>query len=281
MVVLSRNRKRKSIIRHWIALSVFILIALFPFYWMFLTSMRPNAEIYATKPSLLLNSITFKHYLDLLTTTNFPNYMANSLIVAVSAMSVAICISFPAAFALTSLRMRGREFIARMVLFSYLVPTSLLFIPMFTLIGRLGLSNTLHGLILTYLTFTVPFVTWLMIGYLKTVPIDLMESAQIDGCSKIAAMIKIILPMTAPGLAAAAIFAFTLAWNEFTYALVFISSDIKRTIPVGISGLIMGDVYEWGMIMSSAVLASIPAVALYVLAQKFVVQGLTAGGVKG
>jgi multiple sugar transport system permease protein len=265
----------------WMLLFILLAMALFPFYWMILTSLRPNAEIYSSTASLLPKRLSSAHYWELLNQTSFLYYFRNSIMVATLATLIGLGISFPAAFAITNLKMKGRELIAKSILFTYLVPASLLFIPMFSLVNFLGLGNQLAALVVTYLTFSVPFCTWLLMGYLKSVPHELMEAAQIDGCSKLGTMTRIILPLAAPGVAAAAIFAFTLAWNEFLYALVFITSDIKRTIPVGIGGLIMGDVYQWGMIMAAAVMASVPAILLYTVAQRFIVQGMTAGGVKG
>jgi len=179
------------------------------------------------------------------------------------------------------LRVRGGKLIARFVFFSYLVPPILVFIPMFSLVNLLHLTNTLFSLVLTYLTFSVPFVTWLLLGYFRSIPTTLIEAALIDGCTKFSTMRLIVLPLSAPGVATAGIFAFTLSWNEFLFALTFVTSDKLRTIPVGISGLIMGDVYQWGMIMASAIMASIPAMVFYIIAQRFVISGLTAGGVKG
>lgn len=281
MVVGGKGRRLLISIRFWILLGIFLVSALFPFYWMLLTSLKTNAEIYNPTPSLLPTNTTFVHYIELLTQSNFIRYFRNSVLVSTLATTVALLISFPGAFAITSLRIKGRRVFARMILFTYLVPPSLLFIPMFSLVSFLKLSNTLSSLVITYLTFTVPFCTWLLVGYLKNIPQGLMEAALIDGCTKVKAMTRVILPLAAPGVAASGIFAFTLAWNEFLYALVFVTSDIKRTIPVGISGLIMGDVYQWGMIMASAVMASIPAILFYTLAQRLFVQGLTAGGMKG
>ena len=279
-IVRGQLKRTTDSIRFNVILVLFLVCALFPFYWMILTSLRPDAEIYQAA-SLMPKTVTTFHYDELLTTTNFLIYFKNSMIVAVSTTLITLAIGFPAAFTLIFLRVRGRELIARSVFFAYLLPPILLFIPMLVLVNSLGLGNTLFSLVLTYLSFTVPFVTWLLLGYLRSIPTELMDAALIDGCTKFAAMRLIIIPLSAPGVATAGIFAFTLSWNEFLYALVLISSDKFRTIPVGISGLIMGDVYLWGMIMASAVMASVPAVTFYIISQRFVVSGLTAGGVKG
>jgi multiple sugar transport system permease protein len=167
------------------------------------------------------------------------------------------------------------------VLFVYLIPAGLLFIPLFIIMQRLGLLNSLLSLVVTYQTFAIPFCTWMLIGYFKGIPPEMEEAAMIDGATRIQALRKVLLPMAAPGLVAAAVFTFTLAWNEFLYALVFITSASYRTIPVGLAGLIRGDIYLWGPMMAGSVLAAIPVMVLYTLANRMLVQGLAAGAVKG
>ncbi len=280
-IVNGKFKRITNSIRFIVILVLLLVIALFPFYWMLVTSIRSDAEVYQTKQSLMPKTVTTFQYKKLLTTTNFLIYFRNSLMVAVSTTLIALIIGFPAAFTLTFLRVRGGKLIARFVFFAYLVPPILVFIPMFSLVNSLRLTNTLFSLVLTYLTFSVPFVTWLLLSYFRSIPTSLMDAALIDGCTKFATMRLIVLPLSGPGVATAGIFAFTLAWNEFLFALTFVTSDKLRTIPVGISGLIMGDVYQWGMIMASAIMASIPAIVFYIIAQRFVISGLTAGSVKG
>ena len=175
----------------------------------------------------------------------------------------------------------GRRWVARSIIFVYLVPPALLFIPLFAVVYTLGLADTVYSLMLTYLTFTVPFCTWLLIGYFKTIPLEIAEAALVDGCGPAGALWRIIVPLALPAMAVVALFSYTLSWNEFLYAMVFVSSDSQKTLTVGLSGLIMGDVFMWGQLMAASVLGSIPPVLIYAVSQKWVVSGLAVGGVKG
>jgi len=171
--------------------------------------------------------------------------------------------------------------IGRLILFKYLLPTAMLFVPLYAIVVSLGLGNTLRSLMLTYLSFTVPFCTWMLMGYFRSIPPELEEHAMVDGCTKVGALIRILLPLSAPGLVASAIFSFTLAWNEFLLALVFTMDQSTMTVPIKLSMMVVGDQYIWGQLMAGAVLASVPVAILYFLGQRFVVQGLAAGSVKG
>jgi multiple sugar transport system permease protein len=204
----------------------------------------------------------------------------NSFVVATLATIVSVFISTLAAYSLTRLQYRGRIWVGRLILFSYLTPAALLFIPLAVIINRLQLGNTLHGLIFTYLTFAAPLSTWLLMGFFRGVPIDLEEQAMVDGATRLQSLFLILLPVIAPGLVAVSVFTFTGAWNELLLALIFITSKDIRTIPVALQYLITGDVFRWGMIMAGAVLAALPIMLLYYLSQRFVVQGIGAGAVK-
>jgi multiple sugar transport system permease protein len=205
----------------------------------------------------------------------------NSFVVAATSTTVSIVMSSLAAFAVVRLRFRGRTWMARLILFKYLLPTTLIYIPLFIVVNTLQLANTLQSLIFTYLSFSIPFATWLLMGYFRGIPAELEEQAMIDGCSRVGAMVRVLLPVAAPGVVAAAIFTFTGAWNEFLLALVFINRPDLQTVPVKLAAMIVGDQYVWGMIMAGALLSSVPVIALYFLAQRFVVSGLAAGAVKG
>jgi len=205
----------------------------------------------------------------------------NSLIVASTATVASIAMSTLAAYAVVRLRFTGRAWVARIILFKYLLPTSLIYIPLFLVINSLNLANTLQSLIFTYLSFSIPFATWLLMGYFRGIPVELEEAAMIDGCSRLGAMVRVLLPVAAPGVVAAAIFTFTGAWNEFLLALVFISRPDLQTVPVKLAGMIVGDQYVWGAIMAGALISSVPVIVLYFLAQRFLVSGLAAGAVKG
>jgi multiple sugar transport system permease protein len=199
----------------------------------------------------------------------------------VSSTLLATAVGTIGAYALARLRFLGRGFMASATLITYLVPPSILFIPLYAQMRNLGLANSLSGLIAAYPSFTVPFVTWLLMGYFESIPEELEEAAMIDGATRFGAFYKIVLPLSAPGVLAAALYAFTQAWNEFLYALVFITDARLRTLPVGLASFITGDVYGWGYLMSGAVLTTLPVIAAYIYLQKYMVEGLTAGGVKG
>ena len=261
-------------------LGLLALIVLFPIYYMVLISLKLPKDIYRT-PSLLPAGATLKNYVDLLTAQNFLVNVRNSLVVAGAATVVSVSISCLAAYSLVRLKYRYRSWIGRLILFSYLTPASLLFIPLSVIIARLGLGNTLHGLILIYLTFAAPLSTWLLMGFFRGIPADLEEQAMVDGARRLQALFRIVLPLSAPGLVAVSVFTFTGAWNELLLALIFTTSPDIRTVPVALQYLITGDVFRWGLIMAGAVTAAVPVMVLYYLAQRFMVQGLAAGSVKG
>jgi multiple sugar transport system permease protein len=243
-------------------------------------SLKLPKDIYRT-PSLLPIGATLTNYIDLLTKQKFLVNIRNSLIVAASATAVSVFISTLAAYSLVRLRYRFRDWIGRLILFTYLTPSALLFIPLSVIIANLGLGNTLHGLIFVYLTFSTPLSTWLLMGFFRSIPADLEEQAMVDGATRVQALFRILLPLSAPGLIAVSVLTFTNAWNELLLALIFITSPEKQTVPVALQYLITGDVFRWGLIMAGSVTAAVPVMVLYYLSQRFVVQGLSAGAVKG
>lgn len=263
--------------------SLLVLVAiaiLFPVYYMFIISLKVPKDIYRT-PSLLPLNATLKNYEDLLLEDGFLVNIRNSLVVAGSATFVSVLFSSMAAYSLVRLRYLYQNWIGRLILFTYLTPSALLFIPLSVIVARMQLGNTLHGLIFIYLTFAAPLSTWLLMGYFKSIPVELEEQAMVDGATRLQAFYRILLPLTAPGLVAVSVFTFTAAWNELLFALIFITSPDLQTVPVAISRLITGDVFRWGLIMAGSMLAALPVMVLYYLAQRFVVQGLAAGAVKG
>lgn len=261
-------------------LSLLILWSLFPVYWMLVTSLKSNRDIYS-RPGLFPTAPVLTHYRTTLFETHFLTFMRNSFLVAVATTATSIVVGSLAAYAITRLRFVGRRWVARSIIFVYLVPPALLFIPLFAVVHTLGLADTIYSLMLTYLTFTVPFCTWLLIGYFKTIPVEIAEAALVDGCGPVGTLWRIIVPLALPAMAVVALFSYTLSWNEFLYAMVFIGSDSQKTITVGLAGLIMGDVFMWGQLMAAAVLGSLPAVLIYAISQRWVVSGLAVGGVKG
>lgn len=256
------------------------LAILFPIYYMVTISLKLPKDIYRT-PSLLPINATLQNYADLLGKGEFLINIRNSLIVAFASTFVSVLFSSMAAYSLVRLDYLYRNWIGRLILFTYLTPSALLFIPLSVIIARLQLGNTLHGLIFVYLTFAAPLSTWLLMGYFKSIPIELEEQARVDGATHIQAFYRILLPLSAPALVAVSVFTFTAAWNELLFGLIFITSPDLRTVPVAISYLITGDVFRWGLIMAGSVLAALPVMLLYYLSQRFMVQGLAAGAVKG
>jgi len=267
-------------ILYYSLLSLLAVVILFPIYYMAIISLKLPRDIYR-KPSLLPIGATLQNYVELLTQQGFLVNLGNSLLVASLATAISVAISCLAAYSLVRLRYRYRDWIGRLILFSYLTPTSLLFIPLSIIIAQLKLGNSLQGLIFVYLAFSTPLSTWLLMGFFRSIPLDLEEQAMVDGANRMQALTQILLPLSVPGLIAVSVFTFTGAWNELLLALIFITSPDKRTVPVAIQYLITGDVFRWGLIMAAAVLAALPVMVMYYLAQRFVVQGLSAGAVKG
>ena len=276
----AKMRKLGTLIVIYFLMALVAAIVIFPIYWMFSMSLKLPKEIYRL-PSLVPNNPTWDNYRDLIQKKHYLTNIRNSLIVASSVTVVSLLISSFAAYSIVRFRYRFRGFVGRLILLTYLTPGSLLFIPLSIIVAKLHLGNSLYGLVIIYLTFSIPLSTWLLSGYFRTVPADLEEQAMVDGTSQLGALFRILLPLSLPGLAAVGIFTFTAAWNELLFALIFITSEDKRTVPLGLQYLITGDVLLWGPIMAGATLAALPVMVLYFLAQRFMVQGVTAGSVKG
>jgi multiple sugar transport system permease protein len=262
-------------------LGILLVLVLFPFYWMTITSFKSEDQMRSLVSMFWPSPVVLENYGHLLSRTDFTVWYRNSAIVAVGSTLLATAIGTIGAYALARLRFAGRAFMSSAVLITYLVPPSILFIPLYAQIRTLGLADSLGGLIAVYPSFTVPFVTWLLMGYFESIPVELEEAAMIDGATRFGAFRRVILPLAAPGVLAAALYAFTQAWNEFLYALVFVSDVKQRTLPVGLSTFITGDVYGWGYLMAGAVLTTLPVIAVYIYLQRYMVEGLTAGSVKG
>ena len=265
----------------WTVIGVLLVLVAVPFYWMVNTSLKTSAQVQSLEPYYYPRPATLSNYGELLRSTNFPLWIRNSATVALGATLVTVVVSCLAGYSLTRIRYPGRRVLATTVLIVYLVPPTLLFIPLYTILRGLGLANTLWALLVVYPTFTVPFCTWLLMGFFRSIPPDLEAAAMVDGANRLQAFRRVILPLAAPGVLAAGLFAFTQAWNEFLYALVFISDVKQRTLPVGLSTFITGDVYGWGYLMAGAVLTTLPVIGVYTYLQRYMVEGLTAGSVKG
>jgi multiple sugar transport system permease protein len=261
----------------------FVFFALFPLYFMLVTSFKTNAELYdvTSAPFLIRRGVTLGHYTLLSTDTLFWSWFANSLIVSVAATVISVALGILAAYPLARLKFPGADSFGIAIFITYLVPPTLLFLPLSTVVNRLGLSDSLWALVVTYPTFLVPFCTWLLMGYFRTVPREIEECAMLDGCNRLQTLVKILLPVAVPGVICAALFAFTLSWNDLLYALVFVSPAELKTMTVGVfSELIRGDIYYWGALMAGASIGSLPIVVAYVFFLDYYVSGLTAGAVK-
>jgi len=264
----------------------FVLGLLFPFYWMFVTTFRPDRELYIpwNRPNYTpfwTANPTVEHVVYLFRETLFGSWLWNTMFIAIVSTLISLFCGLLAGYALARLRFRMAGGLGTSIFVTYLVPPTLLFIPLAEIIRTFRLADTPWALILTYPTFLIPFCTWLLMGYFKAIPKELEECARIDGASRVQAMVRIIFPIATPGILSAGIFAFTLSWNEFIYALVFISTTEKKTVPVGVvSELIRGDVFFWGPLMAGALLGSIPVAFIYSFFVEHYVAGLT-GSVKG
>jgi multiple sugar transport system permease protein len=269
-------------VKLWIPLGFFMLFTLFPFYWMAVTSLKPNQELYNRKiMPLIVYHPTLKHYVDLLTETNFLVWTYNTMLVAVVSTAISLVFGVMLAYPLARMRFSGAALISFAIAATYLVPQPLLFIPLADLINRLHLGDTLTSVILTYPTLLIPFCAWLLMGYFRTVPRELEDAARIDGATRLQTMFRIFLPLCTPGFISAGIFAFTLAQNEFLYALIFLTQTDVRTVPVGaIAELVKGDVFYWGQLMAAALLGSVPVAIIYSFFVEHYVAGLTSGSVK-
>ena len=280
--VISWDSVPRRIVTLYLPLSCFLIVLLFPFYWMTITAFKSNEELYDYKGHnpFWVSSPTLANINKLLFETDYPQWLWTTMMVAVVATAVSIFSSVLAAYAIQRLRFKGAAYVGLAIYLAYLVPPSILFIPLATMVFRFGLFDSPLALILTYPTFLIPFCTWLLIGYFKSIPYELEECALIDGATRLQILWRITLPLAVPGLISAGIFAFTLSWNEFIYALAFIQSAEKKTVPVAVlTQLVEGDVYHWGSLMAGALLGSVPVAIFYSFFVEYYVSSLT-GAVK-
>jgi len=271
----------RKVVTVYVPLLIFVFVLLFPFYWMVITSVKPDNELLSRSgnPFWVIEP-TLAHFHKLLFKTSYPQWLWNTVVVSVVATAFSLFASILAAYAIERLRFSGAKQIGLSIFLAYLVPPSILFIPLAAIVFQLGLFDTRWALILTYPTFLIPFSTWLLMGYFRSIPFELEECALIDGATRWQILTKIVLPLAVPGLISAGIFAFTLSWNEFIYALTFISSSENKTVPVGVvTELVEGDVYHWGALMAGALLGSLPVAFVYSFFVDHYVSGLT-GSVK-
>jgi multiple sugar transport system permease protein len=272
----------KRVVTVYLPLFVILVVLLFPFYWMALTAIKPDDQLIdmETYNPFWVVSPTLKHISKLLFQTNYPLWLWNTMMISVAATALSLFASVLAAYAIVRIRYRGAVAVGAAIFLAYLVPPSILFIPLATIIQAYGLYDSPFALVLVYPTILIPFSTWLLMGYFKTIPYELEECALIDGASRWQILVKIILPLAVPGLISAGIFSLTLCWNEFIYALTFLSSTQNKTVPVAVvSEFVDGDIYRWGSLMAGALVGSLPLVILYSFFVEHYVSAMT-GAVK-
>ena len=271
----------RKLLATYLPLGGFLFVLLFPFYWMAVTSFKPDNELLSRDGNpFWVSSPTLAHVKKLLFETAYPEWMWNTVLVSVTATFFSLAASVLAAYAIERLRFSGAKQMGLAIFLAYLVPPSILFIPLASVVFQLGLFDTRLALILTYPTFLIPFCTWLLMGYFRSIPFELEECALIDGANRWQILTKVVLPLAVPGLISASIFCLTLCWNEFIYALTFINSTEKKTVPVAIlSAFTDGDQYRWGSLMAGALVGSLPLVVLYAFFVEHYVSAMT-GAVK-
>lgn len=261
---------------------VLVLIIAFPLIWMVLTSIKPQSELFRIPPSILPQRITFEHYAVLLERTPFLHYFANSMMLATATTALVIVVGALGAYSLVRFQYRGRETLAGLVLFTYLLPSVVLIIPLYLLMVKVGLANSLSSLVVAYTTFSLPYALWLLRSFMAGIPEDFESAALVDGASRIGAFIDVILPQALPGIISTALFTFILAWNEYLYALVLVNSDQSRPLTTGVMNmLITAFNIDWSLLMAASVMMSIPLIIIFAFLQSYLTRGFGAGGVKG
>ena len=259
-----------------------VLLIAFPLLWMILTSLKPQSELFLIPPTFFPGEITFEHYKRLLVETPFLTYMKNSLWLAGATTVVVIVIGTLGAHSLVRFSYPGRERLARLVLFTYLLPSVVLIIPLYLLMIQVGLANTLTGLVIAYTTFALPYALWLLRSFMAAIPVDLEAAALVDGASRMQAFIDVILPQALPGIISTALFTAILAWNEYLYALVLVNSDEARPLTTGVMNILVTSFnIEWSLLMAASVMMSVPLIIVFMFLQRFLTSGFGAGAVKG
>ncbi len=274
-------RERTGVWARLLVLFPFMVFVIFPFFWIVITSLKSTPQISERRSIFWPEPATLEQYQSLIQGTGFLTWLMNSVIVASVSTVISVALASLAAYALSRLRFTGAGLLTTLLLVTYLLPGALLFIPLYQTLTTLGLINTYGALIITYPTFLLPFATWVMLGYFRSIPVELEEAAMIDGANRFYIFLRITLPLAAPALLSVTLFAFTNAWNEFLFAFVFITSESLRTLPIGLQSLVVGDILPWGRLMAASLLTAVPVACLYIYAQRFLAEGLTIGGVKG
>ena len=260
---------------------ILLVVGAFPLFWMLSTSLKPSAEIFATPPRLVPAHPTLENFVRLFSDTSFLTFFRNSALVSLATVALTLSVSAPGAYGLTRFSFAGREKVAGLILTTYMFAPVMIIIPFYILVKQLGIVNTRLALVLSYTTFCLPFCLWLLRAFFESIPLELEEAALVDGAGRGRAVWHVVLPLALPGLIAAAIFTFILAYNDFLFALVLITSEELKTLPVGVNDLFNATIVDWGMIMAAGVMITVPAVLFFAAVQRYLVQGWGAGGVKG
>ena len=259
-----------------------VLAVVFPLIWMIVTSVKPQSELFSIPPTLMPETITFEHYRRLLTDTPFLQYFRNSMILAVTTTVVVVVLGTLGAYSLVRFKYRGGETLATLVLFTYLMPSVVLVIPLYLMMAKLGLANTLASLVIAYTTFALPYALWLLRSFMSSIPVDLESAALVDGAGRMGAFVDVVLPQALPGIVSTALFTFILCWNEYLFALVLVNSDSVRPLTAGTMNMLITSFnIDWSLLMAASVMMSLPLIVIFTFLQGTLTKGFGAGAVKG
>jgi multiple sugar transport system permease protein len=278
---MTRRGEAKSVVATIVTWSV-VLVTIFPLLWMAITSIKPQRELFRIPPMFLPESVTLEHYRDLLETTPFLKYFGHSLVIASSTTVLVLVLGVLGAYSLVRFSYPGRERLALLVLFTYLLPSVVLVLPLYLLMVKVGVANTLLSLVIAYTTFSLPYALWLLRAFMAGAPEDLEWAALVDGASRLGAFFDVVLPQILPGIISTAVFTFIVGWNEYFYALVLVNSDTARPLTTGVMNMLITSFnIEWSLLMAASVMMSLPLIVIFVFLQSYLTRGFAASGVKG
>ncbi|TWF80213.1 carbohydrate ABC transporter membrane protein 2 (CUT1 family) [Pseudonocardia hierapolitana] len=273
-------RRRRSVFVIWLLAVPVILLSLGPFLWLLKTSVMPEARIFVRPLEYLPSQVTLENFVMLFERMNFFGYFANSFIVAIGSTVLGLIISMSSSYAFARFRFRGRRFFMTLFLVIPMFPTVLILIPIYDIMRVTGLLNTYASLIVAYSSFTIPFAVWMMTGYFAALPVEMEEAARVDGCSRLGAFVRVLLPTAVPGISATALYIFIVSWNEYTFAAMLAQDEAVRTLPVALQFFITEFTVNWGLLAAGGVIVSLPVILLFIVLQRQLIAGLTAGAVK-
>jgi multiple sugar transport system permease protein len=273
-------RRRRSVFVIWLLAVPVILLSLGPFLWLLKTSLVPESRIFVRPLEYLPSTVTLENFVMLFERMNFFGYFANSFIVAIGSTVLGLIISMSSSYAFARFRFRGRRFFMTLFLVIPMFPTVLILIPIYDIMRVTGLLNTYASLIVAYSSFTIPFAVWMMTGYFAALPVEMEEAARVDGCSRLGAFVRVLLPTAVPGISATALYIFIVSWNEYTFAAMLAQDEAVRTLPVALQFFITEFTVNWGLLAAGGVIVSLPVILLFVVLQRQLIAGLTAGAVK-